>query len=89
MIFKFNPLLQFAVAQTLLVMFGNELLLSSLLTCLLLASVFTLIFIYPVIATNQNAIFRKILSAVIISALTIVLKTRAFTTNHDVSDYFS
>lgn len=73
----------FAVGQTLLFMFGNELLLSSLLTCLLLASLTTLLFLHPVVAVNHTPFVRGCLSLVVIVSLTVVLKTRTLITRHD------
>ncbi|KAL1139284.1 hypothetical protein AAG570_006270 [Ranatra chinensis] len=72
-----------AVAITLLIMFGNELLLSSLLTCLLLSSILTLFFFYPIIRVCDRFQVHKFLSVLVIALGTIVLKTRAFTSNHD------
>lgn len=79
---------QFAVGQTLLFLFGNEMLLSSLLTCLLLGSLTTLLYLHPVIALERPPVVRGLLSLIVIASLTVVLKTRTLTTRHDVSKYF-
>ncbi|XP_066909094.1 protein C-mannosyl-transferase DPY19L1-like [Halyomorpha halys] len=72
-----------AVALTLLLMFGNELLLSSLLTCLLMASLITLKFLYPVLISNHYRFVSGIMSMGFVASLTIVLRTRTLTTKHD------
>ncbi|XP_024082638.1 probable C-mannosyltransferase DPY19L1 [Cimex lectularius] len=72
-----------AVSLTLFLMFGNELLLSSLLTCLLLSSLTTLMFLYPILSVKQNFYVRSVFTTVVTFSLAIVLKTRALTTNDD------
>ncbi|XP_073989124.1 protein C-mannosyl-transferase DPY19L1 isoform X2 [Rhodnius prolixus] len=72
-----------AVIQTLFFMFGNELLLSSVLTCLLIASLISILFLYPVISAKPDSFARTSVSTFAAVIVAIILKTRALTTNDD------
>uniref|UniRef100_A0A1B6DRC2 C-mannosyltransferase DPY19L1 n=1 Tax=Clastoptera arizonana TaxID=38151 RepID=A0A1B6DRC2_9HEMI len=72
-----------AVVICLLTMFGNELLLTSLLTCLLLSTLLTLFFVEPVLDKRWNTLVRGCVTAGVIIVLTFVLKTRIFTSTQD------
>ncbi|XP_039275400.1 probable C-mannosyltransferase DPY19L1 [Nilaparvata lugens] len=71
------------VVQSLAAMFGNELLLTSIFTCLLLSSISTLIFVSPVVEKRWNFIARGAFVMSFVTFLTLVLKTRVFTANQD------
>jgi len=73
----------FALAHSLLLMFGNEMLLSSILMCLLASSVFTLVFLYPLYSTKKYPSLCRIFIFMNILILAVVLKTRAFTNKDD------
>ncbi|KAF6208392.1 hypothetical protein GE061_016846 [Apolygus lucorum] len=72
-----------AVIETLIFMFGNELLMSSLYNCLLLASSITLTFLYPVLTFGPGSLLRNFCTTIVTFAVAVVLKTRALTTNDD------
>ncbi|XP_075212295.1 protein C-mannosyl-transferase DPY19L1 [Lycorma delicatula] len=71
------------VVHTLAAMFGNELLLTSLFTCLLLSCLLTLLFVDPVLHRRLNYISRGFCVFMLTSVLTLILKTRVFTANQD------
>ncbi|RZF49142.1 hypothetical protein LSTR_LSTR008428 [Laodelphax striatellus] len=71
------------VVQSLAAMFGNELLLTSIFTCLLLSSISTLIFVSPVVEKRWNFVVRGTFVMSFVTFLTLVLKTRVFTANQD------
>lgn len=72
-----------AVTLCLLVMFGNELLLTSLLSCLLISLLLILLFAGPVLEHHLSPVFRGIILLLTVAATTFILKTKVFTTNQD------
>ncbi|KAK9507593.1 hypothetical protein O3M35_007416 [Rhynocoris fuscipes] len=72
-----------AVIQTLFFMFGNELLLSSVLTCLLIGSLVSLLFLYPVVSAKPDSLIRPFITTSTAIILSIILKTKALTTKDD------
>lgn len=71
------------VGLCLLIMFGNELLLTSLLTCLLISLLLVLLFAEPIMENHLSPMLRGGVLFLTIAAMTLVLKTKIFSSNQD------
>ncbi|BES87895.1 Q-cell neuroblast polarisation [Nesidiocoris tenuis] len=72
-----------AVVETLIFMFGNELLMSSFYNCLLISSCIIVTFLYPVLNFSPGSTLKNFCTSIVIFAVAILLKTRVFISNDD------